>query len=146
MASGLFAVDPVTGAGPIVDPVGVAPHHMSFHSKFHYILGSMIFLLAPASCFCFVVVDRFSRDPAWQAFRLWSVALAVAMVAGVVVLKIALLPPPSNPLLAWRGLIQRATVFPFAVWLFTFGLVMLRQARLARGPVTAGGTSTLAGS
>ena len=131
VASGLFAVDPVTGLGPTVDPVGVAPHRMSFHSKFHYIVGTMIFLLAPASCLCFVVADRFSKDPAWQAFRLWSLGLAVLMVAGMVFLKIALLPPASNPLLPWRGLIERASVFPFAVWLFTFGLVMLRRARLA---------------
>jgi hypothetical protein len=51
LASGPFVIDPVISAGPVViDPVAVVPHHMSFHSKFHYALGTLFYLLAPATC------------------------------------------------------------------------------------------------
>jgi hypothetical protein len=73
LASGPFVIDPMIGAGRVViDPVAVAPHHMSFHSKFHYALGTLFFLLAPATCFCFAGCKRSSKDPMLRVFRLWS--------------------------------------------------------------------------
>ena len=72
LASGPFVIDPVAGVGPVIDPVAVAPHQMSFHSKFHYALGTLFFLLAPATCFCFAGYKRSSKDPALRAFRRWS--------------------------------------------------------------------------
>ena len=144
LASGPFVIDPVAGAGPIIDPVAVAPHQMSFHSKFHYALGTLFFLLAPATCFCFAGYKRSSKDPTLRAFRRWSFALGIVSVTGVVLFKLALLPPPSNPLLPWRGLIQRATVIPFLVWLFIFGLMMLKHARAARASGIAGGATSFA--
>jgi Protein of unknown function (DUF998) len=145
LASGPFVIDPVAGAGPVIDPVALAPHQMSFHSKFHYALGTLFSLLAPATCLCFAGYKRSSKDPALRAFRRWSLGLGVASVAGVVLFKLALLPPVSNPMLPWRGLIQRAAVIPFLVWLFIFGLMMLRHARLVRASgVAAGATSSAA--
>jgi hypothetical membrane protein len=145
LASGPFIIDPVIGAGPVVvDPVAVAPHHMSFHSKFHYALGTLFFLLAPVTCLVFACYKGSSKEPALRAFRLWSLGLGVVSVAGVVLFKLALLPPASNPLLPWRGLIQRATVIPFLVWLFIFGLMMLKHARLARASGIAGGATSSA--
>ena len=120
-------------AGPVlIDPAAVAPHQMSFHSKFHYALGTLFFLLAPATCFCFAGYKRSSKDPVLRMFRLWSLGLGIVSVTGMGLFKLALLPPASNPLLPWRGLVQRATVIPFLVWLFIFGLMMLKHVRLAR--------------
>jgi hypothetical membrane protein len=145
LASGPFVIDPVAGAGPLViDPAAVAPHQMSFHSKFHYALGTLFFLLAPATCLCFAGYKRSSKDPALRAFRRWSLGLGIASLAAVVLFKLALLPPASNPLLPWRGLIQRATVIPFLVWLFIFGLMMLKRARLAGASGIAGGATSSA--
>jgi hypothetical protein len=147
LASGPFVIDPVIGAGPVViDPVAVAPHQMSFHSKFHYALGTLFFLLAPATCFCFAGYKRSSNDPTLRAFRRWSLGLGIVCVVAVVLFKLALLPPASNPLLPWRGLIQRATVIPFLVWLFIFGLVMLKRGRSARASGIAGGATSSAAS
>jgi Protein of unknown function (DUF998) len=145
LASGPFVIDPMIGAGRVViDPVAVAPHHMSFHSKFHYALGTLFFLLAPATCFCFAGCKRSSKDPMLRMFRLWSFGLGIVSVAGMGLFKLALLPPASNPLLPWRGLIQRATVIPFLVWLFIFGLMMLKHARSARTLGIAGGATSSA--
>ena len=145
LASGPFVIDPVTStAAPMINPAAVAPHQMSFHSKFHYALGTLFFLLAPATCFCFAGYNRSSKDPALRAFRLWSFGLGFVSVTGVVLFKLALLPPASNPLLPWRGLIQRATVIPFLVWLFIFGLMMLKHVRLARASRIAGGATSSA--
>jgi hypothetical protein len=146
LASGPFVIDPVAGAGPLViDPAAVAPQQMSFHSKFHYALGTLFFLLAPAACLCFAGYKRSSKDPALRAFRRWSLGLGIACLAAVVLFKLALMPPASNPLLPWRGLIQRATVIPFLVWLFIFGLMMLKRARLAAASGIAGGATSPAG-
>jgi hypothetical protein len=117
----------------MVDPVTIVPGQMSFHSKFHYALGTMVFVLAPASSFCFVVCDPFSKDSTWRSFRRRSLGLGIVMVLGVVFFKVAMLPPASNPLHPWIGAIQRATVIPFLVWLFTFGLVMLRRNAVSVG-------------
>ena len=145
LASGPFVIDPVAGVGPVIDPVAIAPHQMSFHSKFHYLVGTLFFLLAPATCFCFAGYNRSSKDPALRAFRLWSFGLGFVSVTGVVLFKLALLPPASNPLLPWRGLIQRATVIPFLVWLFIFGLMMLKHARVGRASGIAGGANKFRG-
>jgi Protein of unknown function (DUF998) len=142
LASGPFVIDPVAGAGPLIDPVAVAPRQMSFHSKFHYALGTLFFLLAPVTCLVFAGYKRSSKDPALRAFRLWSLGLGVVSVASVVLFKLALLPPASNPLLPWRGLIQRATVIPFLVWLFVFGLMMLQHGRRVRASGIAGGATS----
>jgi hypothetical protein len=144
LASGPFVIDPVAGAGPVIDPVAVAPHQMSFHSKFHYALGTLFFLLAPATCFCFAGYKRSSKDPTLRVFRLWSFGLGIVTVMGMVLFKLALLPPASNPLLPWRGLIQRATVIPFLVWLFIFGLIMLKHAQVGRVSGIAGGATSSA--
>jgi hypothetical protein len=44
-------------------------------------------------------------------------------------------------LLAWRGFIQRATVIPFLVWMFIFGLMMLKHSRLARSSAAPAGAA-----
>jgi hypothetical protein len=142
LASGPFVIDPVIGAGPVaIDPVAITPQQMSFHSKFHYALGTMFFLLAPAVCLCFAGFKRSSTDPALRAFRLWSLGLGIVSLGAVILFKLALLPPASNPLLPWRGLIQRATVIPFLLWMFIFGLMLLKHSRLARSFVAPRGAT-----
>jgi hypothetical protein len=127
VASGVFVIDPVPVIGVTFSPVGIGPHHMSFHSKFHYVVGSLAFFLAPVCAFFFVFADRFAKDATWQAFRRWSLILGIAMALGLVLIKLATIPPPSNPMQPWRGLIQRAMILPFVVWLFAFGVVLLNR-------------------
>jgi len=130
VAAGVFVIDPVPASGLTFRPAAIGPRHMSFHSKFHYVVSSVAFLLAPICAFCFAFADRFAEDATWQAFRRWSLALGIAMAAGVILMKLATMPPPTNPLQPWRGLIQRAMVLPFVAWLFAFGVVLLKRASL----------------
>jgi hypothetical protein len=50
------------------------------------------------------------------------------MLLGLTLLKVSTLPLETNPLRAWYGLVQRAMVLAFIIWLFKFGLVMLRHS------------------
>jgi hypothetical protein len=131
VASGVFVIDPVPVAGVTFSPTAIGPHHMSFHSKFHYLVGSLAFFLAPLCAFFFVFADRFAKDATWQAFRRWSLVLGIAMASGLILMKLATIPPPANPMQPWRGLIQRAMILPFVVWLFAFGVVLLKRGSLS---------------
>jgi hypothetical protein len=131
VASGVFVIDPVPVSGVTFSPVGIGPHHMSFHSKFHYVVSSLAFFLAPICVFFFVFADRFVKDATWQAFRRWSLVLGFAMASGLILMKLATMPPPSNPIQPWRGLIQRAMILPFVVWLFAFGVVLLKRGSIS---------------
>ena len=116
-------------SGPMVmDPVTVPWSSMSLHSQLHYLFGAVVFSLAPVSCLVFF--SRFGKDPKRQALRWLSLILGLVMIAGIVLLKTAMLPGPPNGLHPWLGAIQRATLIPFLVWVFAFGLSMLGgQAR-----------------
>lgn len=127
VAAGVFVIDPVPTSGLTFSPLAIGPHHMSFHSKFHYVVSSLSFFLAPICAFCFVFADRSADDANWQAFRRWSLVLGIGMALGLTLLKLAVIPPPTNPMQPWRGLIQRAMVLPFDVWLFAFGVVLLKR-------------------
>jgi hypothetical protein len=119
---GLFASGPF-----VMDPETVPFLQMSVHGKLHALFGAMVFSLAPASCFVFFA--RFGKDPAWRAFRWWTLAAGIVVVVGICLLKAAGLPLPANVLHPWRGAIQRATLIPFFAWVFAFGLAMLGRAR-----------------
>ena len=146
IASGIFVIDPVPSTGIKIKFAEINPRMASFHSKFHYALGTTAFVLAPVSCFCFVIADRLSTSPVWQAFRRWSIVLGTAMLLGLALLKVSTLPLETNPLRAWYGLVQRAMVLAFIIWLFRFGLLMLRHSAMACDsgtvPDTTGGANS----
>jgi hypothetical protein len=127
VAAGLFVIDPVPASGLTYKPGAIGPPDMSFSSKFHYVVSSLMFVLAPVCAFCFVFAGRFAKDAIWQAFRRWSLVLGIVMALGLILMKLATVPPPTNPLRPWRGLIQRVIVLPFSVWLFAFGAVLLKR-------------------
>ena len=58
------------------------------------------------------------------------------MLLGLTLLKVSTLPLETNPLRAWYGIVQRAMVLAFVIWLFRFGLVMLRHAAETAEPTT----------
>src|SRR5262249_21776165 len=103
VASGLFVMDPLPTSGLTFSPVAIGPDHMSFHSRFHYVVSSLAFFLAPVCALCFVFAGQFAKDATWQAFRRWSLVLGIAMALGLILMKLATMPPPTNPLQPWRG-------------------------------------------
>ena len=111
---------------------GCAAYQMSFHSKFHYALGTLFFFAGACDLLLFCWLQPIKQGSGLAGVSAMKLGLGIVSVTGVVLFKVALLPPASNPLLPWRGLVQRATVIPFLVWLFIFGLMMLKHVRLAR--------------
>jgi hypothetical protein len=117
------------GSGPFVmDLQGIPFPDMTWHSKVHHLLGAVVFSLGPASPFVFF--RRFRRDPRWRAVSIWSLAAGVVMVAAVVLLKLATLPPPAPPnaLQAWAGAIQRVAIVGLMAWVSGFAWVMAHTA------------------
>ena len=117
-------------SGPFVmDPAATPFDRMSLHSKLHYLFGAIVFSFAPISCFVFF--RRFSQAPAWRSLRWWTLGLGIVMVVGIGFLKAAALPA-STVLHPWLGAIQRATLIPFFIWVFGFGVAMLDRDRRVR--------------
>jgi uncharacterized protein YqhQ len=70
---------------------------------------------------CIVMVRRFWIEPAWQAWRWWTVAIIILLFVAIAVLRVGPTMPPAAPnaLNEWSGLIQRMILIPFMLWLFT---------------------------
>lgn len=117
-------------SGPFVmDPDGTPGNLMSIHGTIHGILGGIVFLLMPVSCFVFA--RRFSRHPDWRGLRWCSMAAGTTIAIAVVILTYATkVAPARNVFSGWLGLIQRAAIVPFMSWLFIFALTLHR--RIAR--------------
>ena len=118
-------------SGPFVmDPTGTPLAQSTFHGNLHGILGAIVFLLMPISCF--VYLRRFRTDPKWQALKWWTLVLGTISAIGTVALTIASKPASLQPIFApWFGLIQRTSIVPFMIWIFVFALVFYRRNRTA---------------
>lgn len=109
-------------SGPFVmDPAGTPRDQMTIHGTLHGIFGAIVFSLMPISCFVFL--RRFREDPAWQFLQGWTLTLGIIIAAAVILLSVATkLPDTQNIFTPWLGLIQRAAIVPFMIWLFSFAL------------------------
>jgi len=120
-------------SGPMVmDPQGTPIQQMTWHGLTHQILGAIFFSLCPVTCFVFL--RRFLGDPAWKSLRAWTLIAGVAIVAAIVLMKVATLPPPPappGPLHPWVGLIQRVALVAFMGWVFSLGWAILERAKTA---------------
>ncbi len=124
--AGLFFI-----SGPFVmDPAGTPQDQMSPHGLVHGLAGGIVFLLMPIVIFVFL--RRFRADPAWQDLRAWSLALGIIEALDVLVFTIVSKSPALVAASApWIGLIQRAALVPFMLWLFGFAFMMLRSHQQA---------------
>lgn len=115
-------------SGPFVmDPAGTPRNLMSIHGTVHGILGGIVFLLMPVSCF--VLVRRFRRDPKWRSLQWCTLAAGTAIAIAVAILTIATkVVPAQNAFSRWLGLIQRAAIVPYMAWLFIFALTLRRKS------------------
>ena len=116
-------------SGPFVmDPASTPVDSMSLSGTLHQLLGAIVFLLAPISCFVFW--RRFRIDPNWRVLQWWTLIATVVIALAVVVLRIGSTPLiDSAGLVEWIGLIQRTALVTFVVWIFTFALVLYRRSR-----------------
>lgn len=112
IASGLFSTDPSTIFNQI-----------TLHGFIHGVFGAIVFSFMPISCFIFY--RRFRIQSHWKIFAQWTLAAAIFLVIGIVFLKIS--QNPQSILFSWKGLVQRAIIDTFMVWLFSFSLKLTRN-------------------
>lgn len=119
-------------SGPFVmDPTNTPPDRFTVHGTVHGILGGIVFSLMPISCFLFL--RRFGEDPKWRTLQWPTLGLGTIIAAAVVLLTVATKVPDIQAAFTdWLGLIQRAAIVPFMLWLFIFALGLLRQNRTAQ--------------
>jgi len=121
-------------SGPVVmDPTGTPLDQVTTHGTIHGLAGGMIFILMPVTCFVFL--RRFRADPDWRFLRWWTLALGIIIAAAVILLTVASKTPGAQNVFGdWLGLIQRAIIVPFMLWVFIFALgIHRRLAKVAGG-------------
>jgi Na+/proline symporter len=93
-----------------------------------------VFSVGPASTF--VLFRRFRIEPSWRAFARWTLAAGLVMTVGVLLLKVATLPPPASPndLTRFVGVIQRVVIVTLMSWVASLGVSMLRRGRTTPPP------------
>lgn len=114
-------------SGPFVmDPTGTTLAQSTVHGTIHGLLGAIVFMLMPISCF--VYLRRFWSDPEWKSMKWWTLILGIISSIGTILLTIT---SKSSHLAAqfspWFGLIQRTSIVPFMVWIFVFALNFLKK-------------------
>ncbi len=117
-------------SGPFVMDAASTPQDlMSWHSKLHWLFGALVFSLAPVSCFVFL--RRFWKDPKWQSFRWWTLAIGTITTVAVIIMSVGPTRPPAPPnaFNEWNGLIQRTILIPYLLWIFTFALGLYRRRK-----------------
>ena len=114
-------------SGPFVmDPTGTPQSALTIHGTIHGLAGGIIFLLMPISIFVFL--RRFREDPSWQSIQRCTLVLGVIEAATDLFFIItSKVPQILNAFTGWMGLIQRAALVPFMIWVFVFGLGLLRR-------------------
>jgi len=116
-------------SGPFVmDPTETPTDQMSVHGLIHGISGGIVFLLMPIIIFIFL--RRFFSDNNWQSFRWWTLILGVIEATGVTIFTyVSKIPVEQNTYINYFGLFQRIALIPFMVWVFIFGIEMLRKQK-----------------
>ena len=116
-------------SGPfIMDPMGTPAGETTPTGAIHGILGAIAFMLMPISSF--VLLRRFNVDPNWRSLRVWTLVLGTVSAAAVVFLSVASKSPQYESAFAdWLGLIQRAIIVPFMLWVFIFALRLYRRSK-----------------
>ncbi|MFN8381530.1 MAG: DUF998 domain-containing protein [Anaerolineales bacterium] len=116
-------------SGPFVmDPTETPAGQMSVHGLIHGLSGGIVFTIMPIIIFIFL--RRFVSDANWQSFRWWTQILGIIEAIGVVVFTYASkIPVEQNAYINYFGLFQRIALIPFMVWVFLFGIEMLRRQK-----------------
>lgn len=115
-------------SGPFVmDPMGTPQSSATVHGTIHGLAGGIVFLVMPICMFVFL--RRFHADPTWQSIYGWTLILTILESADVLIFTIiSKAPDLLNTVSGWIGLIQRAALVPFMIWLFGFALALLRRS------------------
>lgn len=118
-------------SGPFVmDPMNTIQSQMSLHGMLHGIFGGIVFSLMPVNCFVFL--RRFRNDPKWRSLQGWTFGAGIIVSLAVILLTIVTkLPEIRNSFIDWLGIIQRAAIIPYMIWLFIFALRFYKGEKLS---------------
>ena len=109
-----------------MDPTGIPSKNMSIHG----LAGGFVFLLMPT--ICIVYFRRFLKNPDWRSFKWITLVLGIIEVVAVLFFTIvSKIPQSPNMFTDWLGLIQRAALIPFMIWLFSFAIELMRRNEAA---------------
>lgn len=116
-------------SGPFVmDPTETPADQMSVHGLIHGLSGGIVFTIMPIIIFIFL--RRFVSDANWQSFRWWTLILGIIEALGVIVFTyVSKIPVEQNAYINYFGLFQRIALIPFMVWVFLFGIEILRRQK-----------------
>jgi hypothetical membrane protein len=116
-------------SGPFVmDPTDTPPTQMSLHGTVHGILGGIVFLLMPISCFVFL--NRFRKDSKYYPFRWWTLVMAIIITAADILFTLTTKLPAARIIFHdWFGLIQRSVLVPYMIWICCFAIGIYRLTK-----------------
>ena len=110
----------------VMDPMNTPPDQMSLPGTIHGLAGGILFMSMPITIFVFL--RRFRVDSNWQPFQSWTLVLGIIEAVGIVFFSVVSTSPELlNTFADWIGLVQRAALVPFMLWLFLFARHLLRR-------------------
>ena len=111
-------------SGPFVmDPPGTPRSAWTWHNWVHQLLGAVVFMLFPISCF---IVSRTMRGR--TAFRQWSRVAGWLIVAALIGMKLAQMQSADSFFALRLGLFQRIALITFLTWVFTLAVTVRQSA------------------
>ena len=109
-----------------MDPLGTPPNELSFSGIVHFLLGEVVLVLMPVSCFVFL--RYFRKEMNWRFLLPWTLFLGVIIAAASSLLLVFMnIPAAQGSMFDWLGLVQRLSIVPYMLWLFLFALVLLNN-------------------
>ncbi len=108
----------------VMDPTGTPPDQATIHGILHGIFGGIVFLLMPICILLFL--RSFKMKPKWKCQWWWTLILGIFDAVAVLFFTLSSKLPSLQILFNdWIGLIQRAALIPYMIWVFIFALGIL---------------------
>lgn len=98
---------------------------MTLASRLHWAFGAVVFSLIPISCFTFWWTLRRNRH--WRTMAAAAFATGIVTLLAVILMSAGPAAPPAPPN-GWNavvGLVQRAVIIPFFIWIGMLALFVL---------------------
>jgi hypothetical protein len=119
IGAGIFTTEPGLG----YPPGAVTPATPSVHGTLHGVFSLVVFASLVAACI--VLARRFTREPTWRGWSLYSMVTAGGVLVFLVLTSVAAASAdPDSP----AGLLQRVTILIGWVWMALLAVRLLRRA------------------
>src|SRR5262249_41662156 len=117
IGAGFFVIDPGMGYPPDA-PMPTTP---SVHDTLHGLFSLVVFVSLIAACL--VLARRFTLDPAWRGWPLYSILTASGVLLFLLTGFAVASDDPNSP----AGLLQRISIIIGWVWVALFAIQLLRK-------------------